>query len=266
MLLPLHAVLCTHLYLIHAVLFCLHRAGTVYAYMHYTALCQCPSLLFVVQAQLASRKGRQAAKSTAASIETTAAAAAETPVVLERTHSGSTTESDVPEADVIELKAVSGVPVFDSALAEGEQLQSAAVSGDSGHQSTSADKPNSGACADAAVISCSCESESSRELQTAGLALTPDSAAVGKDGQPDPLFARKAGNAVERRHASDRACSKMTGQAGEQEGADGSSKASVQRERKKNVPVDICDHGLEAVAMPPAKEGECLLLLSTLWP
>ena len=57
--------------------------------------------------------------------------------------------------------------------------------------------------------------------------------------------ARKAGNAVERRHASDRACSKMTGQAGEQEGADGSSKASVQRERKKNAPVDICDHGLE---------------------
>ncbi len=265
MLLPLHAVLCTHLYLIHAVLFCLHRAGTVYAYVHYTALCQCPSLLFVVQAQLASRKGRQAAKSTAAS-ETTAAAAAETPVALERTHSGSTTESDVPEADAIELKAVSGVPVFDSALAEGEQLLSAAVSGDSGHQSTSADKPNSGACADAAVISCSCESESSRELQTAGLALTPDSAAVGKDGQPDPLFARKAGNAVERRHASDRACSKVRGQAGEQEGADGSSKASVQRERKKNAPVDICDHGLEAVAMPPAKEGECLLLLSTLWP
>ena len=119
MLLPLHAVLCTHLYLIHAVLFCLHRAGTVYAYVHYTALCQCPSLLFVVQAQLASRKGRQAAKSTAAS-ETTAAAAAETPVALERTHSGSTTESDVREADAIELKAVSGVPVFDSALAEGE--------------------------------------------------------------------------------------------------------------------------------------------------
>ncbi|KAL0053848.1 hypothetical protein WJX82_011725 [Trebouxia sp. C0006] len=131
------------------------------------------SVAHYVQAQLASRKGRQAAKSTAAS-ETTAAAAAETPVALERTHS---------------------------------------------------------------------------------LALTPDSAAVGKDGQPDPLFARKAGNAVERRHASDRACSKVRGQAGEQEGADGSSKASVQRERKKNAPVDICDHGLEAVAMPPAKEG-----------
>jgi len=222
-----------------------------------------------VQAQLANRKGRQAAKSTAAS-ETTAAAAAETPVVLERTHSGSTTESDVPEADTIDLKAVSGVPVFDTSSVEGEQLLSSAVSGDSGHQSTSAAKPISRACADAAaVISCSCEPESSRELQTAGLALTPDSAAVGKDGQPDPVYAHKAGNAVERRHAADRACNQVRGQAGEQEGSDGGSKAPVQPEGKKNAQVDICDHGLEAGAMPPAKsgavpEGECLLLLLTL--
>jgi len=177
----------------------------------------------------------------------------------------------VPEADIIDLKAVSGVPVFHSSSVEGAKLLSSAVSGDSGHQSTSADKHINGACADAAVISCICESESSRELQTAGLALTPDSSAVGKDGQPDPVCAHKAGNAVERRHASDRACNKVSGQAGEQEGADGSSKASVQPEGQKNAPVDICDHGLEAGAMPPAKsgvmlEGECLLLLSFLWP
>ncbi len=225
-----------------------------------------------MQAQLASRKGRQAAKSTAAS-ETTTAAAAEPRVVLERTHSGSTTESDVPEADTIDLKAVSGVRVFATSSVEGEQLLSSAVSGESGHQSISADKPISGACTDAAVISCSCEFEFSRELQTAGLALTPDSADVGKDGQSDPVFARKTGNAVESRHAADRACNKVRGQAGEQEGADGSSKASVQPEKKKSAPVDTCDHGLEAVAMPPAKSGvvlegetQCLLLLSTLSP
>jgi len=223
-----------------------------------------------VQAQLASRKRRQAAESTAAS-ETTTAAAAETPVVLERTHSGSTTESDVPEADTIDLKAVSGVPVFDSSSVEGGQLLSSAATADSGHQSTSAAKPISGACADTTVISCSCESESSRELQTAGLASTPDSAAVGKNGQPDPVCARKAGTAVERRHAADRACNKLRGQAVEQEGAGDSSKASVQPEGKKDVLVDICNHGLEAGDMPPAKsgvvrEGECLLLLSTLWP
>lgn len=223
-----------------------------------------------MQAQLASRKGCQAAKSTAAS-ETAAAAAAVTTLVLERTHSGSTTESDVPESNTIDLEAVSGVPVFDSSPVKGEQLLSSAVSCDSGHQSTSADKPTNGACADAAVISCSCESESSRDLQTAGLALTPDSAAVGKDGQPDPVCAHKADNAMKRGHASDRACNKVSGQAGEQEGADGSSKASVQPEGQKNAPVDICDHGLEAGAMPPANssvmlEGECLLLLSSLCP
>ncbi|DBA79159.1 TPA: hypothetical protein ACH3X1_008989 [Trebouxia sp. C0004] len=96
------------------------------------------SVAHYVQAQLAGRKGRQAAQSTAAS-ETTAAAAAGTPVVLERTHSGSTTESDVPEADTIDLKAVSGV--------EGEQLLSSAVIVDSEHQSTSAAKLVSEACA-----------------------------------------------------------------------------------------------------------------------
>lgn len=222
-----------------------------------------------MQAQLVSRKGRQAGRGTAAS-ETAAAAAAVTPVVLERTHSGSTTESDVPEADIIDLKAVSGVPVFHSSSVEGAKLLSSAVSGDSGHQLTSADQPINGACGDAAVISCSCEPESSKESQTAGLALTPDSPAVGKDGQPDPVCAHKRGNAVERRHAADRACNKVKGQAGKQEGADGSSKASVQPDGKKNAPVAICDRGLEARAMPPAKcgvmlEGECLLHLSNLW-
>ncbi|KAA6423084.1 MAG: hypothetical protein FRX49_07071 [Trebouxia sp. A1-2] len=135
------------------------------------------------------------------------------------------------------VQAVSGVPVFHSSSVEGAKLLSSAVSGDSGHQLTSADQPINGACGDAAVISCSCEPESSKESQTAGLALTPDSPAVGKDGQPDPVCAHKRGK---------------------QEGADGSSKASVQPDGKKNAPVAICDRGLEARAMPPAKCGVML--------
>ncbi|KAL0034613.1 hypothetical protein WJX79_010469 [Trebouxia sp. C0005] len=54
------------------------------------------SVAHYVQAQLVSRKGRQAGRGTAAS-ETAAAAAAVTPVVLERTHNGSSKASVQPD-------------------------------------------------------------------------------------------------------------------------------------------------------------------------
>ena len=227
-----------------------------------------------MQAQLAGRKGRQIVTSTSAPVAAAPAPAA-APVLLARTHSGSTTESDVGEAETLSSEAVSHSPVLleprsmaavskstaETVIDRSEQPEASAVSTAALQLAPSVLKPSSPGHAAGAVEDCTYGPVAGNGSQTANLAsaAAKDTPAGGQDTCSDLALADQVDTTVEARHAG-----KQLGQESVAEG----DRASAAVLGGKAACISIYDHGLMTVetrteGSSAGQAGEDLPLLLT---